>query len=44
MVITMPLAKDTTFKVIGKDFLKKFLEIFGFEIDIDFSQIEELTG
>ena len=44
MVITMPLAKDTTFKVIGKDFLKKFLEIFGFEIEIDFSQIEELTG
>ncbi len=43
-MITMPLAKDTTFKVIGKDFLKKFLEIFGFEIDIDFSQIEELTG
>jgi len=40
----MPLAKDTTFKVIGKDFLKKFLEIFGFEIEIDFSQIEELTG
>ena len=44
MVITMPLAKDTTFKVIGKDFQKKFLEIFGFEIEIDFSQIEELTG
>ncbi|MBP3791856.1 MAG: hypothetical protein ILA26_07490 [Methanobrevibacter sp.] len=40
----MPLGKDTTFKVIGKDFLKKFLEIFGFEIEIDYSQIEELTG
>lgn len=40
----MPLGKDTTFKVIGKDFLKKFLDIFGFEIEIDYSQIEELTG
>lgn len=40
----MPLGKDTTFKVIGKDFLKLFLEILGFEIDIDYSQMEELTG
>ena len=43
IVITMPLAKDTTFKVLGKDFLKKFLEIFGFEIELDYSQIDEIT-
>ena len=43
LVITMPLGKDTTFKVIGKDFLKMFLEIFDFEIELDYSQIDEIT-
>lgn len=39
----MPMAKDTTFKIIGKDFIKIFFELIGIDFKFDFDEIEELT-
>ena len=39
----MPLAKDTTFKVIGKEYLEKFLKTMGLDLDLDFGEFEEIT-